>query len=712
MALLTRAAALCTVLAFVAAAGPPPAPTVDHVETLFGMKFYDPYFWMEAGGAKFDQWMSAQADYARRELDSVPGRAALLAQVHSLDSGETYVGDVVPTLRQWFYSKLRPTDSVAKIYVRPITGGTERVLIDPSQFDSGGGPAAHIDYWSVAPDGLHIAYGVSLGGSETGTLHVRSLDSGTDLPDLIDRTRYVTPRWIDNDSFLYTRLPKPSAGAAQPLTGGQVYLHRLGSDPANDVVVFGPGKIAGFDVGADYFFRGLASPDSDEIVGTYDAGLTSSPKAVFVAAKPVPGVAPAWHRVAGFEDDVRDVVLHGDMLYLRTARDAPNQRLVRVSAASPDLAHAATVVAEGAGTIDGMVAAADALYVRSNVEGGYGRLLRVPWDGVPEPVPTPFEGSFMGLRANPNMPGIVLRMQSWTRSATVFAYDPDKRRFVDTGIAPPSPVSFDDIETTELRAPAADGSMIPLTIIARRGTPRDGRHPVVMHGYGAYGVTFGPEFQPMRRAWYDRGGIYVVPHARGGGYLGEEWYRAGRLGKKPNSISDFIDSAEYLIRTGWATPATLSALGESAGGIEIGGAITERPELFSAAIINVGLVNPLRLEQIPIGPFNTGEFGSTETNKGARMLSAIDPYYRISYGVAYPGVLMAAGLNDTRVSPWMPAKFAARLQAATSGSRPVLLMVVPWGHAFETKAQLEVALADAYSFLLWQAGVDGFQPVP
>jgi len=197
MTVLTRAAALCVVLAFLTAAGPPPpAPTIDHVETLFCMKFYDPYFWMEAGGDEFDRWMSAQADYARRKLASIPGRAALLAQLHILDSGETYVGTVMPTGQQWIYSKLRPTDSVAKIFIRPITDGTERVLIDPSQFDRGG-LGAHIDYWSVAPDGLHVAYGVSLRGSETGTLRVRSLDSRTDLPSQIDRTRYIKPSWID-----------------------------------------------------------------------------------------------------------------------------------------------------------------------------------------------------------------------------------------------------------------------------------------------------------------------------------------------------------------------------------------------------------------------------------------------------------------------------------------------------------------------------------
>lgn len=448
------------------------------------------------------------------------------------------------------------------------------------------------------------------------------------------------------------------------------------------------------------------------IVGIYDAGLTSSPRAVFVAPKSTLGGTPAWRKVAGLEDDVRGVALHGDTLYLRTARGAPHQRIIRVSATAPDLAHAATVVAEGKGTIDGMAAATDALYVRLD-EGGFGRLVRVPWDGSPEPVATPFEGSFMGLHANPTMPGVVLRMQSWTRSPTVFAYDPDKRSFVGTGIAPPSPVSFDDIETTETRAPARDGSMIPLSIMVSRAAARDGSHPVLMYAYGAYGVTIGPTFQAMRRAWFDQGGVFVVPHVRGSGGFGDKWHRAGRLGKKPNSVNDLIDAAEYLIQTGWATPATLSAVGQSAGGIVIGGAVVARPELFDAAIINVGLVNPLRLEQIPIGAFNTEEFGSTETEEGVRMLSAIDPYYQIRHGVRYPGVLTATGLNDTRVSPWMPAKFTARLQAATTSSRPVLLRVEKaGGHSFETKDQLEVALADAFSFLLWQAGVPGFQPPP
>ncbi len=704
-----RTTAVVLVAIIVVAAGPPPTPKVEHSETLFGIAINDDYNWMEAGGPGFDKWVTAQAAYARGVLDAIPGRAALLEQLRRLNSSETRVGATDLAGGQWVYSKARPDDAVARIFVRPSTGGAERVLIDPARFDVGG-QAAQLDYWSVSPDGRHIAYGVSLGGAEIGTLRIRRVDTGIDLPEEIDRTRYARPSWLDDASFLYTRLPAPQPGAAQRLTGGQVLVHRLATDPTTDTPVFGPGLIAGADLPVDFFFRGLASPGSSVVFGEYDAGLTSSPEVLFTTAREGLGRAPVWRQVARVEDDIRGVVLHGDMLYLRTARDAPHQRILRTSAVEPDLASAETAVAEGEWTIKTMVAAVDALYVQLD-DGGLGRLFRMPWDGVPGPVALPFDGAIIGLTASATVPGVVLRMQGWTHSQTVFAYDPAARQFVDTGLAPPSPVSFNDIEAIEVRAPAVDGTMVPLSIVAPRGMVRGGHHPVLLYAYGAYGMTLEPTFNPMWRAWFDRGGVYVIAHVRGSGGFGDEWYRAGRLENKPNSITDFIAAADYLVRTGWATQATLSAMGGSAGGIVVGGAIAARPNLFSAALIEVGLVNTLRLEQIPVGPFNTGEFGDTQTEEGVRMLYAIDAYQQLRDGVDYPGVIVATGLNDPRVSPWMPAKFAARLQAATAGRRPELLRVEnAGGHSVGTKSQAEEELADYYAFLLWQAGVPGFQP--
>ena len=690
------------------AAGPPPTPTVDHTETLFGLTFQDAYNWMEAGGPTFDAWIDGQATYARQVLDAISGRAALLERLHALDGDETRVGNVVLVNGRWIYAKAEPNDPVSRIYYREASGGAERVLIDPTAF-SVGARAADIDYWSVSPNARYIAYGVSLGGAEVGILRIRSAETGADLPETIDRTRYAKPSWLDDNSFLYSRLPAPPPGGTQVLSGGHIFLHVLGTDPTSDTEVFAPGRVPGHDVEAEYFFRAYVSPGSPAIVVGYDAGLNGSPKTVFAAARPKPGEVPRWTKVAGIDDDVRTVVLHGDWLYLSTANGSPRQRVVRTPALHPDLTQAATVVPEGDGTIDSMTTAADALYVHLD-SGGLGRLVRLPWDGQPEPVATPFDGAFMGLTANPGQPGVVLSMQGWLRSQTVFEYDPKAERFTDTGIAPPSPVSFDDIAWENVRVPSSDGAEVPLTIVFPRGTHQDGRRPVLLYAYGAYGVTVDPAFNAMRRAWFDHGGIYAVAHVRGGGYLGEEWHQAGRLEKKQNSINDFIAAAEYLVGTHWASPTTIAAMGVSAGGITVGNAIAQRPDLFGAFLINVGLVNALRLGAIPIGPFNVGEFGAADTEGGVRMLHAIDAYQQLRDGVGYPAALISTGLLDPRVSPWMPAKFAARLQAATASGHPALLRVDNLGgHQAGTREQAEAELADTYSFILWQAGAPGFQ---
>jgi prolyl oligopeptidase len=691
------------------AAGPPPAQTDDYTETLFGTTIKDSYHWMEAGGTVFDGWLTAEGGYARNLLDAIPGRTHLLSEIRRLDSTEARVDGAALAGRGLVYSIVRPEDSFSKIFVRQGAKDADRILIDPSEFNVGESKA-QIDYWSVSPDGQFIAYGVSLGGREAGTLRIRRIGTGNDLAEKIDRTRYAGPSWIDNSSFLYTRLPTSPPGESQRLTGGQLLLHRLGHDPSTDVVVFDHNSVPGMDASAPFFFHGLVDPNSSTIVGEYDAGLGSGPQAVYVASRSDLGHTLVWHQIAGFNEAVQDIALHGTMLFLRTSRDAPQQRVIRVAANSPNLDHAETIFPEGNGTIDGMAAAADGLYITRD-EGGIKKLFRVDWHSKVESIPLPFEGSIGGMNANSSTPGLLVRMQGWTQSQTVYRYQPDKHAFFDTEIAPKSAVSFEDVASRNFKVPAADGAMIPITVMAKRGAVRSGTHPVLMYAYGSYGLTISPMFNATRRAWLDLGGIYVIAHVRGSGGFGEDWRRAGQLEKKTKSISDFIDVAQYLVHSGWATPEMLSCAGESAGGIVIGGAIAARPDLFSAAVIRAGLVNAMRLERIPIGPFNTGEFGSTKTKAGAQMLYAIDAYQHIKEGTAYPGVLLIVGRNDTRVSPWMSAKLAARLQASNAGPRPVLLQVQDQGgHYSEAREQVESELADIYAFLLGQAGIPDFQP--
>jgi prolyl oligopeptidase len=334
--------------------------------------------------------------------------------------------------------------------------------------------------------------------------------------------------------------------------------------------------------------------------------------------------------------------------------------------------------------------------------------VRVPYKtgAAPEPVEPGAPGSVRSFFAEPKTPGALFRLDAWTASPRMFDFDPAKKASNPTEIIPPSPVVFEGIVSTEVKAKSADGTMVPLSIIHKKDMPRDGSSPTYLNGYASYGSSYEPTFEPMNLAWLERGGVVAICHPRGGGEYGEDWHRAGKLGTKTNTIEDFIGCARYLIDEKITSPARLAGQGTSAGGIMIGGAIVKRPDLFGAAVIRVGMVNALRFEQIPIGPFNTSEFGTVATKEGFEMLLAIDAYHKVKKGEAYPAVLLTTGITDPRVSPWQMAKMAARLQAATASDRPVLLRVdYQAGHGIgSTKSQREEEMADIFAFLGWQLG--------
>jgi prolyl oligopeptidase len=251
-----------------------------------------------------------------------------------------------------------------------------------------------------------------------------------------------------------------------------------------------------------------------------------------------------------------------------------------------------------------------------------------------------------------------------------------------------------------------------LSIIHRRGLKLDGSNPVLLRGYGAYGISADPGFSPGLMAWYEQGGVYAVAHVRGGGEYGEDWYKGGYQQTKPNTWRDFIACAEYLVQNKYTSPGRLAGSGGSAGGILIGRAITERPDLFGAAIIHVGCLDTLRLETTPNGVPNIPEFGSVKTADGFKALYEMSACAHVQSGTKYPAVMLATGINDPRVEPWQSAKMTARLQAATASGKPVLLRVdYQAGHGVgSTKKQSEELTADVWSFLLWQLGAPGFQP--
>ncbi len=694
-------------------AAPPAASVRPVTDDYFGRKVVDPYRWMEEpGNAEFAAWMKAQNDFTRAALDRIPGRGALEKRIRELDNagvavtGTYWVGD------RYFYLKAEPGSDNRKLMVREGFSGTERVLLDPEKRSSQGKHTS-IDYFAPSLDGKLVAVGVSVGGSENSVLQIVQTATGKSLPDRIARAQFGAVAWRgDGKSFYYNQLALPAAGA--PPTArylkSMVRLHVLGS-AAKDRAVFGFGLSKSVSMTAEDIPFVFSSPVSPWLVGVVAHGVQNERTLYAARAAVARGGPISWRKIADVDDAVTGLDLHGDTAYLVTHKNAPRFRVE-----TRDLAHRETKAAELVPASDAVVVniavARDALYVQ-DLDGGLGRLRRVPLAGGKiESVSLPFEGAISNLATDARRDGALLQMASWTRPPLWYAYDPKAGTLTDTHLAPPSPVDFSGIESEEVKAKSADGTMVPLSIVYKKDIVLDGSHPTWLEGYGAYGITIDPSFNPTALAWLERGGVFAVAHVRGGGEYGEDWHRSGMLLTKHHTIDDFIACAQYLIDQKYTSQAHLAGEGTSAGGITIGGAVTERPDLFAAALIRVGDSDALRSETMESGPANVPEFGTVKTEEGFQALYTMDAYQHVKESTAYPAVLLTTGANDPRVAPWQAGKMAARLQAATSSGKPILLRVdYDAGHGMgSTKSQHDVELADEEAFLFWQLGMPDFQP--
>jgi prolyl oligopeptidase len=693
------------------------APIENVTNTYFGMAVIDPYRYLEnLSDPKVAAWMKAQNDYTRSLLDRIPGRKALLARIQELDNAvAARVEDVrrLPDGR-YFYLKRLPQDNMFKLYVREGLTGKEKLLFDPEKFAKAAGKPFAINYYEPSQNGNYVACGLSAGGSEDAVIHVLETAAGKEVDKPIDRAQFGGVSWRrDGKSFFYNRLQKMESGMPETARyeKSRVYLHVIGAEADEEPPVFGyeVSPLVTMDLADDPFINTM--PGCKYALGVIEHG-TRQELTLYVA--PLASVGKPntpWQKICDVEDDITDFAVKGKEIFLLTHKDAPRFKIITTSLAKPDLAAAGTIVPANDAVITGLAAAKDALYVQLR-DGGIGRLLRVPFHGKAEPVKLPFDGSVSLMAMDSRLDGTLLDMATWTKAGQIYAYDPRTKTITNTGLQPLGKFDApDDLESVEVKAKSYDGEMIPLSIVYIRGIKLDGSNPALLWGYGAYGISQDPSFGPVLLAWCEKGGVFAIAHVRGGGEYGEDWYKGGYKQTKPDTWKDFIACAEYVIENKYASPSKLAGTGGSAGGILIGRAITERPDLFGAAIIQVGCLDMLRIETTPNGVPNIPEFGSVKTEDGLKELYEMSSYAHVRDGTNYPAVMLTTGINDPRVEPWQSAKMAARLQAATTSGKPILLRVdYEAGHGIgSTKKQNEEQRADTWSFLLWQFGLPGFQ---
>ncbi|MDX2132658.1 MAG: prolyl oligopeptidase family serine peptidase [Planctomycetota bacterium] len=698
------------------AVGEPPPPTrVEPVtDTVHGVQLTDNFRWLEgnnsnpaAMGTMTDEvaaWTDAQNAYTRAFLDGLPGREAIEAELRPLME----VGSVsAPGMRgnRYFYAKREGNQNQPVFYWREGYKGEPRVLVDPAQLDATG--LTTVTYVIPSHDGRLAAVGTYRSGDENTTVSLMDVDTGRMLGDVIPG-KVSGVDWLpDGSGFVYRNLKD----IANPYSG-QIMFHQVGSPVSSDRLIF----------------RQYLPEEDQKLATTYGPYSSLSDDGRWLSISYATDTRnndlwvvdfPRWMRTGELFAEFLSVgdqaqsngVAVGDTYYMFTTIDAPNGRIVKVDLNNSDRANWRTLVpTRDDAVIQGFDVAGNVLavtYLKNasstielfDLDGGSKGSLRLPGIGS------------AGLSTHLDRTEAFLSFTSFNYPSTVFRVDlASPNAAPELWERPAVPVDPESVRVEQVWYPSKDGTKVSMFIISKKGTKRNADNPTILYGYGGFNVSITPSFSASLFQWLNAGGVYAVANLRGGGEYGEKWHHAGRLENKQNVFDDFASAAEYLIRENYTRPERLAIRGGSNGGLLTGTLVTQRPELFAAALVYVPLLDMIRFQDFLMAKYWVPEYGSAADPTQFEYILKYSPYQNIRPGIKYPAVLVTAGENDARVHPMHARKYAAALRAATASDpieRPVLLWVDrEAGHGQGKPLNLRIReVADERIFLMRQLGM-------
>ena len=674
------------------------APKKPVSDTYDKVKVIDDYRWLE----NFDdpavkQWADGQNARARASLDALPNRDALARELRQIfqpvkpryfpierRGGKIFAMKSDPQHQHQIVVTLGSLDDLS----------SEGTVLDPDAIDPK--HLTEIDFAVPSVDGRYLAASLSTGGSESGDLHVYETATGRPLPDVIPRVNYATAgggvAWnTDSSGFYYTRYPRDGERAPADMHFyQQVYFHKLGDKPENDAYEIGKDfpRIAeiSFAASSDGRYIGLSVAFGDG--GDHEYWL----------------LAPSrpWRLLASVADEVKQIAFgYKQDVYLVSKRGAARGKVLHMDVAET-VDQATEFVGASAAVIESVAPTRDGPLV-NELAGGPSELLFLPGDGTPvsvhvPPISSVDCGNLDGL-------GAICYVGSYLEPGGYFSFDPKSRKLMPTALRTPPPVPLDGFVVVRRFAVSKDGTKVPLNIIHRKGLALDGSHPTLLTGYGGYSVNITPSYPAPYVPLIERDVVFAEANLRGGGEYGEDWHNQGKLTKKQNVFDDFTACAKYLVTHKYTEPAKLAIIGGSNGGLLMGAAFTQHPELYHAVVSMVGIYDMLRVELSPNGAFNVTEFGTVKEADQFKALYAYSPYHHVKDGTQYPAILLTTGDNDARVDPMQSRKMAARLQASGT-KQPVLLRTSSTaGHGIGSSIDDNVALwTDIDAFLLKELG--------
>ncbi|MDP1830740.1 MAG: prolyl oligopeptidase family serine peptidase [Geothrix sp.] len=701
MRILPMALAITTALAAQPPLSYPPTRKAEVVDDFFGTLVADPYRWLEDdNSAETKAWVEAQNKATYGYLEQIPGRAKIQARITRLWDFEKYSAPFKRGKR-YFYSYNTGLQNQAVLFVTEDPRAQGRVLLDPNNLSKDGTVA--LSGMSITADGRLMAYSVSSAGSDWQTWKVRDVATGKDLSDEIQWSKASGASWLkDGSGFYYSRYEAPKeAGALTGVNNNHILcFHKLGTPQSEDKIVYQrPDQ-------PEWYLGGSVTEDGRWLV-IYGSKGTNPETSVFLQdlSKPGSPVEPFLDRMDASYGIVDN---EGDRFFVSTNQGAPRNRLVAIRRGQADPAQWTGIIPQAKGQdvlesvslVGGRFVATWMRDAHSAIEfydlkGRRTGSLALPALGT--------AGGFSGRREDMETfytfgsftyPGTIYRLDLKTGKSTVFR-------------TPKVAFKSADYEVRQVFYPSKDGTKIPMFLVHKKGLKLDGQNPTLLYGYGGFNVSLTPGFSVSRMVWLEMGGVYAMPNLRGGGEYGLEWYDAGRKEKKQNVFDDFIAAAEWLIAHKFTSTPKLAINGGSNGGLLVGACLTQRPDLFGAAVPEVGVMDMLRFHKFTLGWGWKSDYGSSETKEGFETLMTYSPLHTIKQGTAYPPTLVTTGDHDDRVVPAHSHKFIATLQAAQAGPAPILTRIeVSAGHgAGKPTAKAIAERADVLAFLVKNLGM-------
>ena len=683
-----------------APAWPPKAKVQPVIDDLHGHKITDNYRWLDDGSSpETQEYVRQQWAYTRGVLDPLPGRDRIRERLLRLASIGT-IGTPQPGGGFYFYTRREGTQNQPVLLVREGIHGKDRPLVDVNRLAADGTVA--LDWWYPSDDGKYVAYGTSAGGSEVSTLHIVESATGKLLPDSIERTRGASLAWKkDNSGFYYTRNPqKGEVPAEEEVYHRKVFYHRLGEDPTKDGLIFGQGRNP-----QDFPEVQLAGDDDRWLLITEFEGWAKTEMYLLDLKA---GTPPA--EVTSGKDFLHSGEVFQGKLYITTNEGASRYRVFVVEAANLKRENWKEIIPQSDAVLQNLTVLGGKLFAQYE-KNASSQLKLFALNGKDlGDVALPAIGTAAGLDGRWDRKEAFFGFQSFTVPPSVYELDvaSGKTSLWDKVNAPVDPDAY---EVKQLWYPSKDGTKVPMFVFHKKGLELNGQNPALLTGYGGFNISQNPSFVAGRFLWLEHGGVFVVANLRGGSEFGEEWHRAGMLEKKQNVFDDFIAAAEFLIAQKYTDKNHLAIQGGSNGGLLVGAAFTQRPDLFRAVVCQVPLLDMLRYQNFQIAKLWIPEYGSADDPKQFDWLYAYSPYHHVTPGVEYPAIMFMTADSDTRVDPMHAKKMAALMQAEArngqSRERPILLRIeAKAGHgAGKPLAKQIEEGTDIYSFLFWQLGV-------